>query len=167
MLKFEQLFSALNKKKVRYLVVGGIAVNLYGIERATADIDLVVDLEESNLQKFIKAIKDLNFKPKIPVSLDDFTEREKREEWIREKGMMVFSLFDPRNPYFLLDVFVIEPFDFNRVYEAKREMKSGKVKIPVISLGHLVEMKEKTGRPQDISDVFYLKKVMGEWQNEK
>ena len=49
MINFERLFSALNRSKVRYLVVGGIAVNLYGIERATADIDLVVDLEDRNL----------------------------------------------------------------------------------------------------------------------
>ena len=167
MIKFESLFSALNKGKVRYLVVGGIAVNLYGIERATADIDLVVDLEENNLQKFIKVMKEHNYKPKIPVKLDDFTEKEKRENWIKEKGMMVFSPFDPQNPFFLLDVFVTEPFDFDEVFEARKEMKSGNVKIPVISIGHLVEMKEKTGRPQDVSDVFYLKKIKGAWENEK
>ena len=167
MIKFESLFSALNKGKVRYLVVGGIAVNLYGIERATADIDLVVDLEENNLQKFIKVMKEHNYKPKIPVKLDDFTEKEKRENWIKEKGMMVFSLFDPQNPFFLLGVFVTEPFDFDGVFEARKEMKSGNVKIPVISIGHLVEMKEKTGRPQDVSDVFYLKKIKGAWENEK
>jgi len=167
LIKFESLFSALNKGKVRYLVVGGIAVNLYGIERATADIDLVVDLEENNLQKFIKVMKEHNYKPKIPVKLDDFTEKEKRENWIKEKGMMVFSLFDPQNPFFLLDVFITEPFDFDEVFEARKEMKSGNVKIPVISIGHLVEMKEKTGRPQDVSDVFYLKKIKGAWENEK
>ena len=167
MIKFESLFSALNKGKVRYIVVGGIAVNLYGIERATADIDLVVDLEENNLQKFIKVMKEHNYKPKIPVKLEDFTEKEKREKWIKEKGMMVFSLFDPQNPFFLLDVFVTEPFDFDEVFEARKQMKSGNIKIPVISIGHLVEMKEKTGRPQDVSDVFYLKKIKGEWENEK
>jgi hypothetical protein len=45
---FIALFDALNKNHVQYLVAGGVAVNLYGIERATADIDLVVYLE-SNL----------------------------------------------------------------------------------------------------------------------
>lgn len=167
MIKFEKLFSALNKGKVRYLVVGGIAVNLYGIERATADIDLVVDLEENNLNRFIAVMKELNFKPKIPVRLEDFIKKEIRESWIREKRMTVFSLFDPKNPFFLLDVFVTEPFDFDEVFEARKEMKSGNVKIPVISIGHLIEMKEKTDRPQDVSDVFYLKKIKEEWENEK
>ena len=57
MINFERLFSVLNRNKIRYLVVGGIAVNLYGIERATADIDLVVDLEDRNLKRFVSVIK--------------------------------------------------------------------------------------------------------------
>jgi len=45
-----QLFMTSYIKKVRYLLAGGIAVNLYGIERATADIDIIVDLEDDNLK---------------------------------------------------------------------------------------------------------------------
>lgn len=43
---YELVFRNLNKKKVRYVVIGGIAVNLHGIPRATADLDLMVDLEK-------------------------------------------------------------------------------------------------------------------------
>jgi len=102
LIKFESLFSALNKAKVRYLVVGGIAVNLYGIERATADIDL----------------------------------------------------------------FVETPFNFDIVYEAREEIHAEKTIIPVVPIKYLIEMKEKTGRPQDIADVFYLRKIREEWNNE-
>jgi len=147
-------------------VVGGIAVNLYGIERATADIDLVVDLEEGNITRFIRVIKELGFKPKVPVKLEDFIELEKRESWIKEKGMRVFSLFDPKSPFFLLDVFVELPFDFKKVFEAREKMRAGRVIIPVIPLKDLIEMKEKTGRPQDIADAFYLKKIKEEWKDE-
>jgi hypothetical protein len=166
LIKFERLFSALNKAKVRYLIAGGIAVNLYGIERATADIDLVVDLEEGNLNRFIAIMKELNFKPKVPVKLEDFANKEKRELWIKEKGMLVFSLFDPNNPFFLLDIFVEIPFNFSAVYELRQKMKAGNVTIPVIPLKYLIEMKEKAGRHQDIADVFYLKKIEKEWKDE-
>ncbi|MBM3436431.1 MAG: nucleotidyltransferase family protein [Bacteroidetes bacterium] len=166
MIKFERLFSALNKAKVRYLVVGGIAVNLYGIERATADIDLVVDLEENNLNRFIAVMKELNFKPNVPVRLEDFMKKEIRESWVREKGMTVFSLFDPKNPFFLLDIFVEMPFYFDIVYEAREKIHAEKTIIPVVPIQYLIEMKEKTGRPQDIADVFYLRKIQEEWNNE-
>lgn len=166
MIRFQKLFSALNRKKVRYLVVGGIAVNLYGIERATADIDLVVDLEEDNLNRFVRAMKEIGFKPKIPVMLEDFIKKENRERWISEKGLKVFSLFDPKNPFFLTDVLVEIPFDFKKIFEKKEKMKAGKVIIPVVPLESLIEMKERTGRPQDIADVFYLKKIRREWKDE-
>ena len=166
MIKFEHLFHALNKKKIRYLIAGGIAVNLYGIERATADIDIIVDLEDANLQRFIDAVKEMGFKPKVPVMIEDFIKKEKRDEWVKEKGMMVFSLLDPKDPFLLLDVFVEMPFNFDKVYKGRRKMKAGKITISVIPLQMLIEMKDKANRPQDIADTFYLKKIKDEWKDE-
>jgi hypothetical protein len=39
---FKKLFSQLNANHVRHLVAGGVAGNLYGIERVTADIDIAL-----------------------------------------------------------------------------------------------------------------------------
>ncbi len=165
-LNFFKLFSALNNKKVRYLVAGGVAVNLYGIERATGDIDIVVHLERHNLEKFVEVMKELGFKPKIPVLLEDLSSKKMREKWVREKGMKVFSVYDPQNPYFLLDVFVAEPFDFDKVYEERKIIKAGNIRIPLVPIKRLIEMKKKVGRPQDIADVYYLRKIEKEWGNE-
>jgi hypothetical protein len=108
---FKELFSCLNKERVKYMIAGGIAVNLYGIERATADMDIVVKLDERNISRFINAVKKLGLKPKIPVKLEDFIDDKKREEWMTDKGLMVFSLYDPAIPFFLLDIFVVVPLD--------------------------------------------------------
>lgn len=144
---FRELFSTLKKERVKYMVAGGVAVNLYGIERATADIDIVLKLNEDNILKFIGAVKKLGFKPKIPVRLDDFIDEEKRKEWAINKGLMVFSLYDPGTPFFLLDIFVEEPFNFDEVYRQRRKMKFEDVIIPVVPILELIKMKEKTGRP--------------------
>jgi len=37
---FRKVFSAMNQERVKYMVAGGIAVNLFGIERAPADLDI-------------------------------------------------------------------------------------------------------------------------------
>jgi len=142
------------------MVAGGIAVNLYGIERATADIDIAVDLDRRNLSKFISVAKKLGLKSKVPVTLDDFTNPEKRKGWITDKGMMVFSLYDTKNPFFLIDIFVEIPFDFKEVYKQRKKMKFEDIVIPIIPIKTLIEMKEKSGRPQDRADVFYLKKLL-------
>lgn len=163
---FKRLFDTLNRAGVEYLVCGGIAVNLYGIERATADIDLAVRLDEENLGRFVTAVKELGLKPKMPVRLEELTEPGKREEWRQEKGMVVFSLYDEGAPFFLLDVFIEAPFDFQNIYQRRTEIRLGDIAIPLAPIDALIEMKEKTGRPQDGADVFYLKKIMEEWKDD-
>jgi hypothetical protein len=164
---FENLFSSLNKESVKYLVAGGIAVNLYGIERATADIDMVLKLAQKNLLKFVKVAKKLGLKPKLPLALDDFIDAEKRKGWIADKGMVVYSLYDAKNPFFLLDIFVEEPFNFDEVYEKRKKIEFENTIIPLVPINVLIAMKEKSDRAQDKADVFYLKKIVEDWKHEE
>lgn len=164
---FRELFNTLKKERVKYMVAGGIAVNLYGIERATADIDIVVKLDKNNISRFVNAAKKLGLKPRIPVRLDDFVDERKREAWITEKGLRVFSLYEPNTPFFLLDIFVAVPFDFDEVYRRRSRMKLEDIIIPVIPIQELIKMKGNTGRPQDAADVYYLEKILEEWKDEK
>lgn len=41
----EAIFRALNEAGVRYLLVGGLAVNAHGYLRFTKDVDLTIDIE--------------------------------------------------------------------------------------------------------------------------
>jgi hypothetical protein len=163
---FKNLFLALNEESVKYLVGGGVAVNLYGIERATANIDIVLKVDEKNLSKFVKVAKKLGLKPKLSLPLDDLIDEEKRRSWAVDKNMVVFSLYDARNPFFLLDIFVEEPFNFDEVYEERKEIEFENTVIPLVPIKALIAMKEKSDRPQDKADVFYLKKIVGDWQHE-
>lgn len=164
---FKELFQALEAEKVKYLLVGGIAVNLYGIERATADVDLVVSLDEENLRNFIRAVKKIDLRPRVPVPVEDLLDKEKRKAWAKEKGMLVFSLQHPQKPFFLLDVFIDFPFDFNEVYERRNKMKFGEIIVDVASVEDLIRMKEKSSRLQDKTDVFYLRKILNGWEDEE
>lgn len=164
---FKKLFISLNKASVKYLVGGGVAVNLYGIERATADIDIVLRMDKGNLLRFLRVAKKLGLKPKIPVTLEDFVDEDKRKEWIITKGMTVFSLFDPKNPFFLLDIFVEEPFDFHEVYKQRKKIRFEDTVISVVPIEDLIKMKKKSNRPQDRADIFYLTKIMKEWKDEE
>jgi len=164
---FKNLFSSLNKASVKYMVAGGIAVNLYGIERATADIDIVLKVDEKNLVKFVKVAKKLGLKPKLPLALDDLIDGEKRKSWTVDKHMVVYSLYDAKNPFFLLDIFVEEPFNFDEVYEERKKIEFENTVIPLVPIKALIAMKEKSDRPQDKADVFYLKKIIEDWQHEE
>ncbi len=163
---FKRLFAALQQEGVEYLVAGGVAVNLYGIERATGDIDIVLNLDEENMNRFIAAAGKLGLAPKEPVALETLRDPVQRKQWVEKKHQSVFSLLDPKAPFFQLNVLIQTPFPFAEVYAERETMRYGEVDIPVIPIPALIKMKTASDRPQDKSDVFYLKKILKDWQHE-
>lgn len=59
-MNYKQLFIELYKSNIRYLICGGLATNIYGLHRMTADVDLILDLEESNLSNFKNIMSSLD-----------------------------------------------------------------------------------------------------------
>jgi hypothetical protein len=147
------VFRALNKKRVRYVVVGGVAVVLHGIVRLTADLDLMIDLQEKNTGKFLEAMTSLGYKPKVPVAAGEFNDPEKRAKWKKEKNMIVFSFYDPKKPFAEVDVFIDNPLDYQRVSKNKKIYKIAGLSIPLVSLEDLKELKKLSGRAQDEADI--------------
>jgi hypothetical protein len=92
------LFKALNDAKVQYVIVGGLATVLHGYARFTADIDLVINLQQQEAEKAIKAILACGLKARLPVDPMQFAGKAIRETWIKEKNMLVFSFYQPDNP---------------------------------------------------------------------
>ncbi len=52
----ERIVRALNEHGVEYVIIGGIAVQFFGLQRATADIDLLVDPSPENVERIRKAL---------------------------------------------------------------------------------------------------------------
>lgn len=159
MISYRKLFEALFKNKIRYLVAGGVAVNLHQVNRATVDLDLIVHLEPANAKQFVKVMLALGYKPKLPVKADDFTKKEIRKKWAEEKNMMVFSFVHPQNPFEMIDIFVEEPRPFDELEKNKMEVKAFDVTIPVLGLKDLIAMKKEAGRETDLFDVRQLEKI--------
>ncbi|CAG4885357.1 protein of unknown function [Georgfuchsia toluolica] len=51
------LFRALDQEQVRYLLIGGLALNIHGVERATMDIDLMLAMDSDNLKSFLRVAR--------------------------------------------------------------------------------------------------------------
>jgi len=114
---YEEIFRKLNKKRLKYVVVGGVAVVLHGIVRLTVDLDIMIDLEKKNTERFLEAVGSLGYIPKAPVALAEFADPAKRALWKKEKNMIVFSLYNPKKPFEELDVFIHNPIDFSAAYK--------------------------------------------------
>lgn len=150
---YENVFRTLQAKNIRYAVAGGVALVLHGVVRFTADLDLIVDLEPENLQRFIDAMHELGYQPRLPVKADELLDPEKRDRWKREKSMEVFSFTDPSRPMTLIDVFIEEKIPVREVMKEIVLMTARGITIPVVSLAHLKRLKKAANRPQDLADI--------------
>lgn len=153
------LFKALNEANVQYVVVGGIATILHGYVRATSDIDLVVDLHVKEATKVISVLTEAGFVPKIPVKAIEFADATKREQWINEKGMQVFSMYLPDNPLLSIDLFVKQPISYEELITRAVTMELEGIKVKVCSIDDLITMKKIAGRDKDLADIEQLTKI--------
>lgn len=110
-----KLFIELSSNNVRYLVCGGLAVNIYGIPRTTADIDLLVDFDEKNITEFERVLQNQNYKSVLPITLHSFIDKSKREEAINEKNLIAFSYFNAIKNLMSVDVLIDVPLSFKKI----------------------------------------------------
>jgi len=150
---YEELFRRLAAARIRYVVVGGVALVLHGVVRFTADLDLLVALDPENLDAFLEAMEDLGYKSKLPLRAKAFADPQMRAEWKEMRGMHVFTFYHPQRPVELVDVFIDEPIDFAAVERDKRIFTARGIEIPAISISHLKQLKALSGRPQDLADI--------------
>src|SRR4029453_13933664 len=81
-----------------FVVGGGVACVLHGVERVTLDLDVAVQMNVPNLDRLIGAVERLNLQPRVPVSLADIGDPDFVRRLVTGRGALVFSLADFNNP---------------------------------------------------------------------
>lgn len=154
------LFRALEARQVRYLLVGGIAMNLHGVPRMTMDVDIVLAMDEANLQAFLSAANDLGLQPVAPVKLNELLNPASRQVWVAEKHMTAFALRpqDPKGP--TVDVLIEPPVDVTEsLKHAETKVIEG-VRVSLASIEDMIALKRSAGRAQDDADIEQLEKLI-------
>lgn len=159
---FLSLFAMLEAAGVRYVVVGGLAVLLHGVDRITADVDLVVDLAPEEATRVVNVLVNAGMRPALPVDVSQFADPEIRQSWRRQQGMQVLSFWDPENRRPTVDLFTESPMDFERLWSQAEAMTISGFRIRVASVAHLVEIKLQAGRSRDLEDVARLEQLVRE-----
>jgi hypothetical protein len=157
------IVGVLNAARVRYMVVGGIAVNAHGFMRMTVDVDLLIQLEPSNIIAALRALEGLGYRPNIPVTAEQFADSSLRRRWIEEKEMKVLKLWSDAHRETTIDVFVSDPLGFDDAYvRAVQQRLADNLNVPVCGYEDLVKLKLLASRPQDLRDIEQLRKARGE-----
>lgn len=154
------IFATLNAARVEYLVVGGIAVVLYGIRRTTGDVDLCVHLATDNLERLAKALKRIGFVPRVPAPITGLADAKTRRLWTKQKGMKVYSFIEPYGtPPRNVDIMVNPAKNFDALYRKRKVVALRGVSVPLMPVSELARMKRRAGRPQDLQDVQDLRLI--------
>jgi hypothetical protein len=154
------IFKELNKKRIKYIVCGGLAVNLLGIPRMTYDVDLLVDMEDRNLEKLLNLLKKWGFSPRMPVDMMDFADKKIRQSWIKKKRMKAFNVYNTKWAISEIDILIDAPLDYKKASKRASHKKINNIKVPLVAVRDLIKMKEETGRRQDKADIRYLKELI-------
>ncbi len=153
------LLKLLSEARVEFVLVGGLAVALQGYQRLTMDVDIVLAMDASNLQRFITCARDADLQPVMPVALEDLARPERLAQWHDEKHMLAFSLQARDAVATVLDVMIRPVVDFDTLKTAATEVGIGPLTIAVASIDHLIAMKSGTGRSKDQIDIDELRKI--------
>jgi len=154
---FIGLFSLLVAARVRFVVVGGLAVLLHGLDRLTADVDLAIDLSTDATQDAVRALTQGGYRPMAPVDPMSLADPERRRDWQTTRGMKVFSFWDSTNTRPTVDVMLAPIVNFDELWAEAAVVTIGGVEVRIASVPHLIRMKEAAGRTQDLADVERLR----------
>ena len=158
-MKIAELLHALSEGQVRYVLVGGMAVQLHGYMRTTFDIDLVLAMNDGNLVRFIEVAKRFGLTPSIPVPIDSLRNAAQIEQWHREKGMLAFALREPQIGGGVVDILVRPEVPFEQLMENAVAGKLFEQQVWIAAIDDLLTMKRIANRPKDRLDIEALQKI--------
>jgi hypothetical protein len=131
------------RTQLRYLIVGGMAMNLHGLGRYTSDGDIYVEKTEANWQRLMLTLNEMSY---------DAIDLQLVEQAHLNNEVVTFSISGPIDIMSRLHY----KFQFDELYSRASFYTIDQITYPVISLVDLREVKVLARRPVDLKDVLMI-----------
>lgn len=148
--RFLQVLRALESHEVEYILVGGVALGVHGLIRATEDIDVFVRPSAENIGRLKAALKAIWNDPDIDqISVDDLA------------GEYPTVRYGPPGESFVIDLLARlgSAFSYDDLEYERAELEG--VPVRVATPKTLYRMKRGTVRPIDRADAAALRERFG------
>ena len=147
---FGRILADLNAAKVRFVVVGGIAVVRHGFVRATRDVDAVVARDEEN----VAAMRGL---------LARWQATRPDGSPLPPDSIVAGRSLHLSTPHGDVDLLADRPspLSFEELLARAEVRKVDGVPVPIVSLADLVALKRRAGRERDLLDLRSLEEAHG------
>lgn len=154
---YKEVIDALNKNKVDFLLVGGLAVGFHGYARYTGDMDLWVEASHSNLSRLSSALKDLKY-------TDDVISNVINERPVNHPTPIRLFEENERFKVDLMTTIYYEPLTFEACQKRSQLLEINGTPLPLIGLKDLIEIKSNIkrhdGNFKDMVDAVELRKIL-------
>lgn len=133
----DRLFNEIDRQ---WTVIGGIAVGLLGVPRATKDVDALIIYDTADVDKLIDAAREFDLHPRYANTA----------EFARESRVLFLVHGADRA---LVDVALgCMPFEQDVIERATR-VQEGNCRVPLPTPEDLIILKSIASRPQDLVDI--------------
>lgn len=161
-LRYFSLLKVLCEHDVEFVVIGGVAVILHGVERATKDVDVVPEQSRENLARLWEALVDLDARPAevkdfrpeempMPFSLDGLVEGG--GNWVLTTRLGRVDVMQW--------VAGVDTYEELRANAATEDVPEVGATVWFAGLDDLLAMKREAGRDQDLMDITALRMAHG------
>jgi hypothetical protein len=150
--------------RVKFVVIGGVAVAHHGYVRTTKDLDIVPEPSEANLRRLWAALQELDA---APLALQDLRPEELPEPFTIE-GLLKLGNWDLSTKHGRLDLFqyvqgkLESAEDHATLAGRSEETRFDFGVVRFVSYGDLLDMKTLAGRDQDLVDIRALREARGD-----
>ncbi len=135
-------------KNVKYIIIGGFAVNIYGYTRNTGDLDILIEDTQENRKNLRKAF--------IEIGIGDFESIETME-FI--PGWTDFTLFFGLRLDVMTSIKGLENIPFQELLDKATKVIMGNVAVNFIDYDNLIIAKKAANRLKDQLDLEELNKI--------
>jgi hypothetical protein len=141
-------WKALDDNQVKYILVGGYAINFHGYQRFTGDLDIWIKDTLENRKNLRKAFFDCD--------MGDFPMIEYMQFL---PGWTDFYLNNNMRLDILIDMKGLEGYTFDECLEMASVADIENINIPFLHINQLIENKKIVNRPKDQIDVIALEQI--------
>jgi len=159
---FGDLIEQLIEHGLEFIVCGGVAAIIHGVERTTLDLDISVSFKPENIQTLLTTIDTIGLRPRVPVDPVILANPEEVEKLVDNKHAIVFTFDHPDNPYLHLDIFLSRKLRYDQLLPHSIEIPFHKHNLRVLTAQYLLDLKKaiQPPREKDKMDIAILEKLI-------
>jgi len=139
---------------VEFVVCGGVACVLHGVERVTIDLDIRVPEDDANYLRMITVLQSRGMISRIPEPMTSLCDPQRRRAWIQDKGALVWTAQSP-DGLEQIDVFLTYPISWPDLVRDSKITFVREKAVRISSREHLILAKRQVDPPRrkDLRDI--------------